>query len=634
MLLRQAAHSRTVALAAAATSSYPQPRPLLLALPRRRHQDRHRHRLPQQQQVRTFFGLGEIASVLANPAETLRQLNETKDLLVKAREDAVLKEERQRIPKKHTFAPLPGFHGREKEQELLRKILAGNPQLNVMYGATSVGKTALLRQVLAGNGGDDFYVIKFDLRISGFGDLRSLYIALCQQFRTVFEEMQDEEMDKLAITFKHLVLDVDGGGGDHPPVEITVAHLADLMEALQSCLLKYWEYDPVAKAKEKEDAEQDGNPAKTAEDSNPQGEDAKPARRVPAAQEESSSEASLKSRNVEPATSANEKKQGDPDNKNGSDEPVFQKRPIVFLLDEAHKLPALINDQLSLKVFLDAMLVLTKQDRLCHAIFSTSDSFFQHFLRAMNVGHHAQLLTVGDCSEAEARAYFRDEIIPRVPEHLKSEISFDEVYAAFGGKLSHISDYVSAWVNKEGKDLKPLQSAIFTQAYTLLQFHMTNEQFETYSPLSTATAWAGGDRSDKTIGGSGGGGGAPGEDDAGRFSRADLVYVMRRLVEPPYSLPYFALCREIGTSQADAMIKTRVLDLRWTRTVTPEQGGVEEVWSQDGIERPIVLPMTRIVRKAMEVVLGELDAEDKKKAKAQGQGRSAGGLEKGIEKAS
>lgn len=75
------------------------------------------------------------------------------------------------------------------ETELLRKILAGNPQLNVMYGATSVGKTALLRQVLAGNGGDDFYVIKFDLRISGFGDLRSLYIALCQQFQSVFEEV-------------------------------------------------------------------------------------------------------------------------------------------------------------------------------------------------------------------------------------------------------------------------------------------------------------------------------------------------------------------------------------------------------------------------------------------------------------
>lgn len=74
----------------------------------------------QRQQARTFFGIGEIASVIANPAETLRQLNETKDLLLKAREDAVLKTEKQRIPRKHTFAPLPGFHGRKSEQGKLR----------------------------------------------------------------------------------------------------------------------------------------------------------------------------------------------------------------------------------------------------------------------------------------------------------------------------------------------------------------------------------------------------------------------------------------------------------------------------------------------------------------------------------
>lgn len=421
--------------------------------------------------------------------------------------------------------------------------------------------------------------------------------------------MHNEEMDMLAITFKHLVLDIDGErSADQPPVEITVAHLADLMETLQSCLLKYWEYDPQAKAREEAEKEK----SKGEEESSAQGEDVKPARRVPAVEEQTASGdgAARKSQDVGSSATSENSKAGE---SAGADDgkPIFKKRPIVFLLDEAHKLPALINDQLSLKVFLDAMLVLTKQDRLCHAIFSTSDSFFQHFLRAMNVGHHAQLLTVGDCSKNEARAYFQDEVVPRIPENLRGKIDFEQVYAAFGGKLSHISDYVSAWVNKEGKDLEPLQSAIFTQAYTLLQFHMTNKEFETYSPLSTATAWAG-------SGGGGRGetpkigtGNSSGEDDTGRFSRDDLIYVMRRLVEPPYSLPYFALCRTIGTPQADAMIKTRVLDLRWTRTVTPEQDGVEEVWSRDGIERPIVLPMTRIVRRAMEVVLRELDAEEK-----------------------
>lgn len=75
------------------------------------------------QQRRAFFGLGEIVGVLANPAETIRQLKESKELLTKAREETELRNEKKRIPKKHTFSKLPGFHGRETEQgmELLKE---------------------------------------------------------------------------------------------------------------------------------------------------------------------------------------------------------------------------------------------------------------------------------------------------------------------------------------------------------------------------------------------------------------------------------------------------------------------------------------------------------------------------------
>lgn len=72
--------------------------------------------LPITQQRRTFFGLGEIVGVLANPAETIRQLKESKELLTKAREETELRNEKKKIPKKHTFSKLPGFHGRETEQ--------------------------------------------------------------------------------------------------------------------------------------------------------------------------------------------------------------------------------------------------------------------------------------------------------------------------------------------------------------------------------------------------------------------------------------------------------------------------------------------------------------------------------------
>ena len=57
-----------------------------------------------------------------------------------------LSQEAKQIPKKHTFAKLPGFHGRETEQAFLRKMLSKDPKMTVIFGATSVGKTALLRE--------------------------------------------------------------------------------------------------------------------------------------------------------------------------------------------------------------------------------------------------------------------------------------------------------------------------------------------------------------------------------------------------------------------------------------------------------------------------------------------------------
>lgn len=496
--------------------------------------------------------------VVANPAETLRQLNESKEMLRKAKEDHQLSQEAKKIPRKHTFSKLPGFHGRQVEQALLRKILSNQPKMTVIYGATSVGKTALLREVLAT---DDFYVVKFDLRISGFANLRSLYITLCEQFESFFEEMHDEEMDKSKLMFKHLLLQLyekekpEAGG-----YEVTVADIACLMESFQSGLLKYWEYKPKSAAEKQGTADEE-----VKKDSQ--------SRQV---------DATHKQRYESDAEMAHNKSNSAPVHAKG----VFKQRPVVILFDEAHKLGALVNDELSMKVLLDSLLVLTKQDRLCHVLFATSDSFFQHFLRSMNVGHHSQILTIGDPNKIDTHNYFREQVMAQVPTELRTRLRFDEVWDAFGGKLSHVNDYVSAWINDDG-EMTPYTSAVFIQAYTLLQFHLTHSKFETYSPLSTATA------------------GADDDKDQARFTPQHLIEVMRRLIQPPYSLPYFQLCRDIGTDEVDSMIKTRILELRWTKTVVPEEDGVERQWSADGIERPIVLPMTRIIRKAMEVIIAE-----------------------------
>lgn len=93
--------------------------------------------------------------------------------------------------------------------------------------------------------------------------------------------------------------------------------------------------------------------------------------------------------------------------------PTREKRPIkrvpVFFLDEAHKLyalpssspvrlkdafsPGLIQSVEAMKALLDSMLVLTKQDRLCHVIHATSDPFYQTWLRQLNVMQHCKVHT-------------------------------------------------------------------------------------------------------------------------------------------------------------------------------------------------------------------------------------------------
>lgn len=57
------------------------------------------------------------------------------------------------------------------------------------------------------------------------------------------------------------------------------------------------------------------------------------------------------------------------------------------------------------------------------------------------------------------------------------------------------------------------------------------------------------------------------------FTAMQLLKVMSRLTQPDTGyLPYFLLCRELGVRAVDGMVKGRLLDLRWTETVTKENG--------------------------------------------------------------
>lgn len=91
------------------------------------------------------------------------------------------------------------------------------------------------------------------------------------------------------------------------------------------------------------------------------------------------------------------------------------------------------------------------QDRLIHVIHATSDPFYLHWLRQLNIMQHCKIMSVGDASKEEARQYFEKHLLPEVPENLQGRITFDELYPVFGGKLAHISDYVADYVNTDGK---------------------------------------------------------------------------------------------------------------------------------------------------------------------------------------
>jgi len=80
---------------------------------------------------------------------------------------------------------------------------------------------------------------------------------------------------------------------------------------------------------------------------------------------------------------------------------------------------------------------------------------------------------------------------------------------------------------------------------------------------------------------------------------------MRKLTHPPYSVEYFALCQELGADVVDAMVKSRLLELRWTRAVSDDGYNVLENVGGLRFEKPRIVAMTPILRKAMEVVLME-----------------------------
>lgn len=400
--------------------------------------------------------------------------------------------------------------------------------------------------------------ICFDLRIAGFADLSSLHQSLAiqlEQFWTTLKESLTgyDELQKQALAFKHARLAVErritSGGA-----EVRTSDIAHLLELFQSALLRYLDMKP----------------------------------------KEPENEHGLQREDVDSDESVR---------KMDSTELGDRKIPVLFI-DEAHRLPSLIKDDETMKVLLDACLVLTKQDRLCSVFMATSSPFFFQWLRQLNVLQHARVLSVGDCTREETERYFRERLLPELPMHLQRELDFDEIFDVLGGKLAHWQDFVQDFEHADG-DLDVRGSSHYAQAYALVRLHLIHASpgenahveggtgFSIYSPLPTTD------------------GAPPTEASA---LRADvLLQVLRALRGNGYTLSYFDACEKFGVGAVDAVVHGKLCELRWTPTVSAEDPPSfaerkVDLRRRGNHHRPVLMPMTPVVGAAIHDVLAELDA--------------------------
>ena len=154
-----------------------------------------------------------------------------------------------------------------------------------------------------------------------------------------------------------------------------------------------------------------------------------------------------------------------------------------------------------------------------------------------------------------------------------------------------------------------LHSSHFLQAHALLNLQLIHARprgtadekdenesstgFKIYSPLQGSAP---------------AGTGSPTGSHSADFTVHDLLTVMSRLAPGKLeALPYFALCREMGAQAVDGMVRGRILELRWSSTVT-EEGEASSVLDSEKQKRivgPVLVPTTPVINFAMAQVLEE-----------------------------
>lgn len=162
-------------------------------------------------------------------------------------------------------------------------------------------------------------------------------------------------------------------------------------------------------------------------------------------------------------------------------------------------------------------------------------------------------------------------------------------------------------------DMSILHSSHFLQAHALLNLQLIHARpcpskvqdegaeasapssgFQIYSPLRNSSPGG----MESPVDGNDG--------NSSPFTVPDLLKVMSRLAPgKEEALSYFALCRELGALAVDGMVRGRILELRWSSTVTDEGEPRSVLESRKEIVGPTVVPTTPVIKFAMGKVLEE-----------------------------
>ncbi|OAV90366.1 hypothetical protein PTTG_28360 [Puccinia triticina 1-1 BBBD Race 1] len=150
-------------------------------------------------------------------------------------------------------------------------------------------------------------------------------------------------------------------------------------------------------------------------------------------------------------------------------------RPPVLVIDEANFFRHM-NDPGKF-AFLNFAVQASKQDEKMHVILTSSDSFFESWLRQYINPAHFETITLGDLPIQEAHTYFLEMVekhryLQEEDKSILRSINFDIPFKMTGGRMHFIDKYISQ-VSRYGYFDEPARFEPVRNAYNAMEGNFT-----------------------------------------------------------------------------------------------------------------------------------------------------------------